>query len=159
MWFEILTAVVMKGSFFWDKLPVVRWKWTKVSEEHMEILLATGFKMVPFQVYFLSWKWKSGDPPKRRLTFNRLYAAIAQKIEPYRNLWIPHLTENMLLIRVLRVCILRMWTVLSTFCGYKLTPSSGSECVGWVSLCGGLVTACSSSESEHGKLSKDWRGP
>jgi hypothetical protein len=36
--FEVLTAVVMRSSVFWDITPRSRWKSTDVSEEHVAFI-------------------------------------------------------------------------------------------------------------------------
>jgi hypothetical protein len=85
---EVLTAVVMKNSIFWDITPCsllkVNWHFKgrvafifRVKE--VLILLAS--------VWFLAWlilwpwRWRQHVPLKHRVTFNKLHGIICQKTE------------------------------------------------------------------------------
>jgi hypothetical protein len=91
---EVLTVVVMKSSFFWYITPCsplkVSWHFGGTYHLHLQgwrIHQETSMKAGGRQSWFLvslilrPWIWKRHVPPKHRLTFNRLYSIISQKIE------------------------------------------------------------------------------
>jgi hypothetical protein len=52
--FEIVTAVVMKNSVFWDVAPFSRWKWTDVAEEDAPSILRVEEQVKQENSYFHS---------------------------------------------------------------------------------------------------------
>jgi hypothetical protein len=94
--FDVLTAVVMKSTIFWNITPysplsVKRRFWgtyrlhlqrrkTKLSKKlawkEMESFHA-GFLL---SLFFQPWRWRRNVPPKRRLTLNGLHGVTSQKM-------------------------------------------------------------------------------
>jgi hypothetical protein len=104
--FEVLTAVVMSSSIFWDITPYsplnVNWRFGRTFRLHLQNrkiklarnqcesrwqALAPAFTFDLARLIFRSWRWKRNVPPKRQLTINGLHGVISQKIvllvEPY----------------------------------------------------------------------------
>jgi hypothetical protein len=92
--FEVLTAVVIKSSVFWDMTqcsplkvdrrfrgtcPLHRQCW-RVSQREISVKQATIFASLTLQ----PWRWRWQFTPKRRLTFNGLHGVISQKVELFK---------------------------------------------------------------------------
>jgi hypothetical protein len=75
--FEVLTAVVMKSSAFWD---IVSCSSLKVNQSFGGIPLTTCFMLVSWWLIFRPWGWRRHVPPKRRLTCNWLHEVVSKKI-------------------------------------------------------------------------------
>jgi hypothetical protein len=77
IWFEALTAVIMKSTVFWDITPCsplsVKW--------HPAYRLLSRWFLARL---ILPWRWSRYVPPKRRLTMNGLHGVISQKIELFK---------------------------------------------------------------------------
>jgi hypothetical protein len=91
--FEILTALVMKSTVFWDKMPCSplkvnrRFGWTY----RLHLQEKTNQEIIMKQVarWFLAWlitgpwRWRQHVPPKHRSTFNELHGVISQKTKVF----------------------------------------------------------------------------
>jgi hypothetical protein len=94
--FEVLTALVMKSTIFWDIRPCSplsvnrriggtyrlylqgrKISWAR-NQRESRCLLPTHWFLA--QLFLRTWRWRRYIPPKRRLTFNGLYGVISQKI-------------------------------------------------------------------------------
>jgi hypothetical protein len=83
--FEVLTAVVMKSSVFWDITPrsplKVNRRFGEAYRLHIQSsachLISRWFLA---RLILLPWRWRRHVPPKRWLTFNELNGVISQKI-------------------------------------------------------------------------------
>jgi hypothetical protein len=77
--FQVLTAVVMISSIFWDITPCRPLKSTDVSKKHVArracYLLHASFLLG----LFFDPEDEGGVPPKLKLTFNALHSVIPQK--------------------------------------------------------------------------------
>jgi hypothetical protein len=87
--FEILTAMVMNSSIFWDITPCsplkVNRRFRGISSEsknrpNRKPASSTCYLLQDWLI-FRPRKWKRYVSPKRRLTFNGLYGIISQKTE------------------------------------------------------------------------------
>jgi hypothetical protein len=92
--FEVLTAVVMKSTIFWDTTPYSSWKLADVSEEYIASIFKveewakqeTGMKLCSLSdshssLIQRSWRWRRHVPSKRLLIFNGLHGVVSQKTE------------------------------------------------------------------------------
>jgi hypothetical protein len=73
--FEVLKAVVMKSTIFWNITPC----------SPLSVMLATWFHAgFLLSLFFPPWRWRRYVPPKRRLTLNGLHGGISQKMVLFR---------------------------------------------------------------------------
>jgi hypothetical protein len=99
--FEVLTAVDMKSSIFWNVTPCnslkvnIRFGRTcnlylqdrRISKPSNKLaLLATCFMLVSCLAYSSTLKMEANVLPKRRLTLNGLDGVISEKLEPFMNI-------------------------------------------------------------------------
>jgi hypothetical protein len=80
--FEVITAVVMKISIFWDITPCSPLRANRrFGGTYRQCLLGTcfhaGFLLTSF---FRPWRWRRYVPPKRRLTLIGPHGVISQKM-------------------------------------------------------------------------------
>jgi hypothetical protein len=106
---EVLTAVFMKSSIYWDIMTCSPLKSTHVSEEYVTSIFRVEkaeLCLPPASRWFLAWlilrPWRLRRYvlPKRRLTFNGLHGVTSQKIELFK--YQKHIS--------LALCILGTWT-------------------------------------------------
>jgi hypothetical protein len=93
--FEVLAAVVMKSTIFWDTTPYSplnvnrryggtyslnpQGRKNKLSKKPAwkQVEIQAGFLL---NLFFGSWRWRRYIPPKRQLTLNKLHCVISQKL-------------------------------------------------------------------------------
>jgi hypothetical protein len=82
--FEVLTAVVMKSSVFWDKTPCslvkVNWCFGETYRLHLQ---GRRVKQARNQ-HEAGWRGRLYVPPKHQLTLTRLHGIISQKTELFK---------------------------------------------------------------------------
>jgi hypothetical protein len=97
--FEVLTAIVMKSSIFWDITPCsplkvnrsfrgkCRFHFQNRSQARNERERRWKIELLCwFLAWFIlrPWRWRRLFPPKRRLSFNGLHGVVSQKIKLFR---------------------------------------------------------------------------
>jgi hypothetical protein len=99
--FEVLTAVVVTSTIFWDITPCspfsVNRCFGRIYRLHLhgrKNLLATCFH-AGFLLYLFCrpWRWSQYFPPKLRLILNGLHGVISQKIVLFGNHHVLHRTK------------------------------------------------------------------
>jgi hypothetical protein len=86
--FEVLTAVVMKSTVFWDITPCsplkVNRRFEETSSSGSNKPSKIPIVISPSRWYlarvFRPWRWRWHVPPKRRLTLSRLHSSVPQKM-------------------------------------------------------------------------------
>jgi hypothetical protein len=93
MGYEVLTAVVLKSSIFWDFMSCSPLKVNRHFGRtcrlplqdrrinHAELCLPAAFALVYSFLILPSCRWRRCVPPKRRFTFNGVQWAISRKTE------------------------------------------------------------------------------
>jgi hypothetical protein len=79
--FEVLTAVVMKSSIFWDITSCSPFKANRRFGGKCRLCFLSVWCWLLAWPIFKPWRWRRHVPPKRRLTFNGLHGIIFKKME------------------------------------------------------------------------------
>jgi hypothetical protein len=124
--FEVLTAVVMKSTIFWDITPcsplTVNRSFGGTYRLHVQgrknklnlfFRPSSGSKN---NLFFRPWRWKRYVPPRRPLTLNGLHGVISQNIvliTDYFLLWVNWMSS--LSWKVIGLCLHVMWRNLDIF--------------------------------------------
>jgi hypothetical protein len=91
VWFEVLTAVVIKSLIFWDITP---WSPLRVKEHFGGTSSRLKLCLLPGSYWYLCWlilrlwRWRRHVPPKRQLAYNGLHGVVYQKIELFYKIYV-----------------------------------------------------------------------